>query len=481
MGHELQFFIDGEWVHPITSNALDVIDPATEEAFTQIALGTPEDINRAVQAARRAFSAYSQTTKAERLSLLRRILDAYNARYEDLAQTVSRELGAPIAFAREAHAYAGQAHLMATIEALEAYVFECQRNDTRIVREAIGVVGMITPWNWPLNQIVCKVAPALAAGCTMILKPSEIAPLSGILFAEILDTAGVPDGVFNLVNGTGPEVGQAISSHPDIDMVSFTGSTPAGINVAKLAADTIKRVTQELGGKSANIILPDADLGNAVRLGVASCFANSGQSCDAPTRMLVPLQRHAEALHFAKKAAEQIVVSDPQSSNCLLGPVVSRMQFEKIQRLIERGIAEGAELVTGGAGRPIGFNRGYFVRPTIFGNVTPDMTIAREEIFGPILAIMPYLDEDEAIRIANDTPYGLAAYIQSTDLARARRVALQLRAGSINLNYSEWDLQAPFGGYKASGNGREYGIFGIEEFLETKAIVGFGPVVLESV
>ncbi|MEP9374260.1 aldehyde dehydrogenase family protein [Mesorhizobium sp. KR1-2] len=474
MGHELQFYIDGGWVEPFTTTTLEVIDPATEEAFTRIAVGTPTDVDHAVQAARRAFPEFSRTSQTERLALLRRILDAYNARYEDIAQAVSREMGAPIAFAREAQAYAGQAHLMATIEALEAYEFEHQRGSTRIVHDAIGVVGMITPWNWPLNQIVCKVAPALAAGCTMVLKPSEIAPLSGILFAEILDAAGVPKGGFNLVNGTGPDVGQAISSHPDVDMISFTGSTRAGVNVAKLAADTVKRVSQELGGKSANIILPDADLDSAVRTGVSSCFANSGQSCDAPTRMLVPRDRHAEVLQIAKAVAEETIVGDPQAADSALGPVISRVQFDKIQRLIEAGIAEGAELVAGGTGRPAGLNRGYFVKPTVFGNVTPDMTVAREEIFGPVLVIMPYSDEEEAIRIANDTPYGLAAYVQSADLDRARRVGRQLRAGTINLNYPDWDLHAPFGGYKQSGNGREYGAFGIAEFLETKGIVGFG-------
>ncbi|MBD9375325.1 aldehyde dehydrogenase family protein [Rhizobium sp. ARZ01] len=474
MRHELQFYIDGAWVDPLGGSTLEVIDPSTEEAFTQIAVGTSADVDRAVKAARRAFDGFSRTSKEERLELLRRILAAYNARYEDIAQAVSREMGAPIDFAREAQAFTGQAHLEAAIEAMEAFEFERQRGTTRVVREPIGVVGMITPWNWPLNQIVCKVAPAIAAGCTVVLKPSEIAPLTGIIFAEVMHAAGVPQGAFNLVNGTGPEVGQAIASHPDIDMVSFTGSTRAGVQVAKLAADTVKRVSQELGGKSANIILPDADLENAVRVGVTSCFANTGQSCDAPTRMLVPLDRHEEALEIAKAVAEESTVGDPKEAGTVLGPVVSRAQYDKIQRLIEAGCSEGAVLVAGGLGRPAGLNRGYYVRPTVFGGVKPDMTVSREEIFGPVLVIIPYADEAEAIRIANDTPYGLAAYVQSGDIEQARRVARQLRAGTININYPDWDLHAPFGGYKQSGNGREYGAFGIEEFLETKGIVGFG-------
>jgi aldehyde dehydrogenase (NAD+) len=474
MTHDLQFYIDGAWVDPVVPARIDVINPATEEAFTAISAGSAADVDKAVAAARAAFPTFSQTSKADRLALLRRVLDAYNARGEDIAQAVSQEMGAPLSFARSAQVWAGRVHLEATIKALEGYEFEEQRGSTRVVKEAIGVVGLITPWNWPLNQIVCKVAPALAAGCTMVLKPSEIAPVSGIIFAEIMVTAGVPKGVFNLVNGNGPDVGQVIASHPEVDMVSFTGSTRAGIIVAKAAADTVKRVAQELGGKSPNIILGDADFESAVTQGVGACFANSGQSCDAPTRMFVPAARHDEALAIAKAAAETHKVGDPRADDTVLGPVVSQVQYDKIQRLIEAGISEGATLVTGGPGRPEGLNRGYYVRPTVFGHVRHGMTISTEEIFGPVLSILPYEDEDEAIRNANDTVYGLAAYIQSQDIAHARRVAARLRAGTINLNYPDWDTHAPFGGYKQSGNGREYADWAIHDFLEIKGIVGYG-------
>jgi aldehyde dehydrogenase (NAD+) len=383
-------------------------------------------------------------------------------------------MGAPMGWARDAQTYAGRVHLAATIAALEKFEFEHQRGATRVVQEGIGVVGLITPWNWPLNQIVCKVAPAIAAGCTMVLKPSEIAPISGIVFSEIMHAAGLPKGVYNMINGDGPSVGQVIAGHPGVDMVSFTGSTRAGIIVAKTAADTVKRVAQELGGKSPNIILSDADFETAVIKGVEGCFGNSGQSCDAPTRMLVPRGRHAEALSIAKKAAESQKVGDPKAEGTVLGPVVSELQYNKVQRLIEKGIAEGATLVTGGPGRPDGLNRGYYVRPTVFGNVNNDMAIAREEIFGPVLSIMPYESEDQAVAIANDTVYGLAAYVQSKDVAHARRIARQLRAGQINLNYPDWDTHAPFGGYKQSGNGREYADWAIHDFLEVKGIIGYG-------
>jgi aldehyde dehydrogenase (NAD+) len=382
-------------------------------------------------------------------------------------------MGAPLSFARDAQVAAGQGHLRATIEALEKYAFSEKRGSTLVVKEPIGVCALITPWNWPLNQITCKVGPAIAAGCTMVLKPSEIAPISGIIFAEVMEAAGTPRGVFNLVSGTGPDVGQVMAGHPDVDMVSFTGSTRAGIIVAKTAADTVKRVAQELGGKSPNIILPDADLPQAVADGVTGCFGNSGQSCDAPTRMLVPRDRHEEALAIAKQTAEKLVTGDPRSEGVDLGPVVSQTQFDKIQRLIEAGISEGATLVTGGAGRPENLNRGYYIRPTVFGNVTNDMTIAREEIFGPVLSILPYDGEEQAIEIANDTPYGLAAYVQG-DEEHARRIAPKLRAGSVYLNYPEWDLFSSFGGYKQSGNGREYADWGIHDFLEIKSIVGYG-------
>ncbi|WP_037076886.1 aldehyde dehydrogenase family protein [Neorhizobium vignae] len=474
MSNHLKFFIDGAWVEPALPVALDVIDPSTEEAYTRIALGSKADVDKAVAAAKAAFPAFSQWSKEERLALLRRILAEYEKRYEDIAQAVSQEMGAPIAFARDAQAAAGQGHLKATIEALEAYEFTETRGTTTIVKEPIGVCALITPWNWPLNQIVCKVAPAIAAGCTMVLKPSEIAPISGIIFAEVMEAAGTPKGVFNLVNGTGPDVGQVMAGHPDVDMVSFTGSTRAGIIVAKTAADTVKRVAQELGGKSPNIILADAEFEKAVADGVTACFGNSGQSCDAPTRMLVPARRHDEALQVAKAAAEKLKTGDPRADGTDLGPVVSKTQFDKIQRLIEAGIAEGATLVTGGPGRPENLNRGYYIRPTVFGNVTNDMTIAREEIFGPVLSILPYETEEQAIEIANDTPYGLAAYVQSGDLAHARQVAARLRAGSVFINYPEWDLFAPFGGFKQSGNGREYADWAIHDFLEIKGIVGYG-------
>ena len=473
MNHHLDFYIDGAWVAPAAPATLDVIDPATEEAFTSISVGTKADVDRAVAAARAAFASFSETSKEERLALLRKILAAYNDRFEDIAQTVSREMGAPLSFAREAQAWAGRAHMEATIEALEAYEFSHLRGTTMIRKEAIGVCALITPWNWPLNQIVCKVAPAIAAGCTVVLKPSEIAPISGILFAEVMHAAGTPKGVFNLVNGTGPDVGQVMAGHPDVDMVSFTGSTRAGIIVAKTAADTVKRVAQELGGKSPNIILPDADFATAVTKGVEGCFGNSGQSCDAPTRMLVPADRHDEALEIARKAAEAHKGGHPDAADTRLGPVVSQLQYDKIQRLIESGISEGATLVTGGPGRPEGLNRGYYIRPTVFGHVTPDMTIAREEIFGPVLSVLSYADEDDAVRIANDTVYGLAAYVQSRDIGHARAVATRLRAGSVYLNYPEWDTHAPFGGYKQSGNGREYADWAIHDFLEIKGIVGY--------
>jgi len=474
MSHHQHFYINGAWVSPVVARTLDVINPATEQAYTQISMGSAADVDRAVAAARAAFAAFSQTDKATRLALLRRILSIYNARAEEIAQAVSDEMGAPMAWARDAQTWAGRVHLEATIAALEAYEFEDQRGATRIIKEGIGVVALITPWNWPLNQIVCKVAPALAAGCTMVLKPSEIAPISGIVFSEIMEEAGVPAGVYNMVNGDGPSVGQVMAAHRDVDMVSFTGSTRAGVIVAKTAADTVKRVAQELGGKSPNIILDDANLEVAVRKGVESCMSNTGQSCDAPTRMLVPRKLHAQALEIAAKVAAEQVVGDPRTDGVTMGPLVSEMQFTKVQRLIEIGIAEGATVVAGGMGRPQGFPRGYYARPTVFGGVTRTMTIAREEIFGPVLAILPYDSEAEAIEIANDTEFGLAAFVQSENLEHARTVARQLRAGQVNINYPDWDVYAPFGGYKQSGNGREYADWGIHDFLEVKALIGYG-------
>lgn len=470
-----RFYINGEWVAPsAAAGMIDVIDPATEESFAKVAIGTAEDAHKAIAAARAAFPAFSAWPVAERLALLRRIHDIYEARLDEIADAITSEMGAPAKIAKSSQAWSGLGHIGATITALENFEFEERRGSTLIVREAIGVAGLITPWNWPMNQIACKVAPAIAAGATVVLKPSEIAPLSGIVFAEIMHEAGVPAGVFNLVNGDGPSVGQVLSSHPDIDVVSFTGSTRAGILVAKSAADTVKRVSQELGGKSANIILGDADLASAVSNGVEGCFGNSGQSCDAPTRMLVPRARHAEVLEIAREAAEKLVTGDPRDGQTDLGPVISQAQFDKIQGLIASGIQDGATLVTGGRGRPDGLTRGYFIKPTVFGAVTHDMRIAREEIFGPVLSIMPYDDEDQAVRIANDTVYGLAAYVQSGDIAHARAIARRMRAGQVHINYPDWDLFAPFGGYKQSGNGREYADWGMEDYLETKAMIGHG-------
>ena len=473
MSHELQFYIDGAWVAPVEPKFLDVIDPSNEDAFAKIAMGAKADVDKAVAAAKRAFLTFGFTSREARLALLRRIVEVYKKRSADLALAVSKEMGAPRGFALNEQVGIGLAHLQEMVGTLETFEFERVRKGHLVVKEPIGVVGMITPWNWPLNQITCKVAPALAAGCTMVLKPSEIAPLDAIIFAEILDEAGVPKGVFNLVNGDGPTVGQAIASHPDVDMVSFTGSTRAGILVAKAAADTVKRVHQELGGKSANILFPDVDFAVAVKKGVAGCFGNSGQSCNAPTRMFVPRERQDEVAEFAKKAAEKYRVGAADAEGTVLGPVVSKTQFDKIQGLIESGVAEGARLVTGGPGLPRGLNRGYFVRPTIFADVTPDMRIAREEIFGPVLSIMPYDTVEEAIERANDTVYGLASYIQTKDIEKARTVSRRMRSGNVYINYPVWDAGLPFGGYKQSGNGREYGEYGLDDFLEIKGIAGY--------
>jgi aldehyde dehydrogenase (NAD+) len=473
MQHEKQFYIDGKWVDPVTPALLHVIDPSTEEAYTQIAIGSAADVDRAVAAARAAFPGFARTTRKERLELLREILAQYNKRRAEIGDAISREMGAPLQFARDIQAGRGTAHLERMIEVLETYPFEAVEGTTLIAREPIGVCGLITPWNWPTNQIACKVLPALAAGCTMVLKPSEEAPIDAILWSEVMAAAGTPKGVYNMIQGTGAVVGEAMSAHPGIDMMSFTGSTRAGIRVAQAAAATVKRVAQELGGKSANILLPDVDTPMAVTKGVNSIMMNSGQSCTAPTRMFVPADRHDEAKAVAKAIAERIVVGDPRSPETRLGPVVNATQYEKIQRLIQAGIDEGAELVTGGPGRPEHLNRGYYVRPTVFAGVTNEMTIAREEIFGPVLSILPYKNEDEVIRLANETIYGLAAYVQSSDIDHARKVASQMRAGNVHLNYPIGDTAAPFGGYKQSGNGREYGKWGLEEFLETKAVIGY--------
>lgn len=471
--HLSQFYINGAWVEPLGGSRMGVENPANEEIVAEVALGSVADADRAIAAARAAFLGWTTTPVAERIALLKRILEVYNAREDDFVAAMTLEMGAPLAWSRGAQFWAGQVHIESTIAAAEEFHWEEMRGTTRIIREGVGVCALITPWNWPMNQIACKVAPAIVAGCTMVLKPSEIAPLSGALFAEVMHEAGVPAGVFNLVNGTGSDVGARISSHPEVDMVSFTGSTRAGILVAQAAAPTVKRVAQELGGKSPNIILPNADFEAAVAGGVEGCFGNSGQSCDAPTRMFVPRARHDEALAIAKVKAETFVTGDPQDEGTTLGPVVSGMHFEKIQGLIKKGIDEGATLVTGGLGRPAGLNRGHFVKPTVFGHVTGDMSVAREEIFGPVLAILSYDSIEDAIVQANDTPYGLAAYIAGP-VEDARPVARQLRAGTVNLNYPAWDTFAPFGGYKQSGNGREYAGWGIHDFCEVKGIVGDG-------
>jgi aldehyde dehydrogenase (NAD+) len=473
MLEKLKFYIDGKWVDPVTPRTLEVIDPAHEEPFARISLGSAADVDKAVAAARRAFESFSRTSKAERLALMQKIVEIYQKRYGEFVETISREMGAPLGLSKAAQAAMGVAHFTQAMKILNEFEFVTVKGSTAIAYEPVGVVGMITPWNWPINQIACKVAPALAAGCTMVLKPSEIAPLNGMLLAEVLHEAGVPAGVFNLVNGDGPSVGEAMSRHPGIDMMSFTGSTRAGIAVAKAAADTVKRVAQELGGKSPNIVLPDADLAKAVSGGVISMFTNSGQSCNAPSRMLVPRNKHDEAAAIARATAEKVKVGDPFAEGTQLGPVVSEVQYNKIQGLIQKGIAEGATLVCGGPGRPEGLNRGYYVRPTVFANVTNDMTIAREEIFGPVLCILPYDSEEDALRIANDTAYGLSSYVQSGDIAHAQRVAAQIRAGNVHINGAGVDLNAPFGGYKQSGTGREWGEFGFHEFLEVKAIMGY--------
>jgi aldehyde dehydrogenase (NAD+) len=473
MREYLKFYIDGQWVDPVELKTLDVMNPATEEVCGKIALGSAADVDKAVKAAKKAFPAWSQTSREERLEVLQRILAEYQKRFGDLATAVTEEMGAPASLAQRAQVPAGMGHLATAAQVLKDFKFEEDRGATMIVKEPIGVCGFITPWNWPLNQIACKVAPAIATGCTMVLKPSEVAPFSGQIFAEIMHAAGVPAGVFNLVHGDGPGVGVALSAHPDVDMVSFTGSTRAGIEVAKNAAPTVKRVHQELGGKSPNIVLDDDVFAKSVARGVQHVMTNSGQSCNAPTRMLVPGKRMQEAMAVAKEAAEQITVGDP-NGNSMLGPVVSEVQFNKIQQLIQKGVDEGATLVTGGTGRPEGLEKGYFVKPTIFGNVNNQMTIAREEIFGPVLAIMPYESIDQAIEIGNDTEYGLAGYVNGADLEEARRVARKIRAGQVSINGGA-DMTAPFGGYKKSGNGREWGDFAFHEFLETKAILGYAP------
>lgn len=468
-----KFYIDGQWTEPAELNLIDVINPATEKAAGQVALGSAADVDAAVAAARKAFATWSQTSVEERVAVLNAVIAEYQKRMPDLAAAVTEEMGAPAGLAQNVQVPIGLAHLMTAAAQLPEFSFSEDRGSSRIVKEPIGVCGFITPWNWPLNQVMCKVAPALATGCTMILKPSEVAPFSAAIVAEIFDAAGVPAGVFNLVNGDGPGVGSALSAHPDIDMISFTGSTRAGVEVAKSAAPSVKRVAQELGGKSPNILLDDASLAKNVKAGVAAMMVNSGQSCNAPSRMLVPSHRLDEVAAAAAEAAAPLTVGDP-TTGVRLGPVVSEAQFEKIQGLIERAIADGAKPIVGGAGRPDGLDTGYYVKPTVFTNVTNDMEIARTEVFGPVLVVIGYDSVDEAIKIGNDTEYGLAGYVSGEDLEQVRYVGSKLRAGSITLNSASIDPTAPFGGYKRSGNGREWSDYAFDEFLEVKSLMGFG-------
>jgi len=473
MREYLKFYIDGQWVDPVRPNTLDVDNPTTEQVSGKIAIGSAADVDVAVRAARRAFASWSQTSREERLDVLQAILAEYQKRAGDLADAVTEEMGAPPSLAAGPQVNLGLGHLATAIDVLKNYEFEEQHGSTLVVKEPIGVCGLITPWNWPINQIAVKVYPALATGCTMVLKPSEVAPYSAQIFTEIIDAAGVPAGVYNLVFGDGPGVGAALSSHPDIDMVSFTGSTRAGIDVARNAAPTVKRVTQELGGKSPNIVLDDEDFAKSVTAGVSVMMMNSGQSCNAPSRMLVPNSRMDEAIAVARDIAGQVKVGNPDEK-AAIGPVASKAQFEKIQGLLQKGIDEGATVVVGGPGRPDGLDAGYYVKPTVFANVSNDMTIAREEIFGPVLCILGYDDLDQALEIANDTEYGLAGYVSGADLNQARAIARRIRAGSVAINHG-FDMNAPFGGYKRSGNGREWGQFAFDEYLETKSALGYAP------
>ena len=469
-----QFYIDGKWVAPAKASNFEVLNPATEDAVAVISLGTPPDVDMAVAAAKTAFESYSEKSVDERLSLLKRIIEVYKSKSEEMAVAISNEMGCPIKLSRSAQVPAGLAHLLECVKVLEHFQFEEFNGSTLMRKEPIGVCGLITPWNWPMNQIACKVAPALATGCSMVLKPSEVAPLSAYLFTQILHEAGVPPGVFNMVNGEGQIVGSALSSHPDVAMISFTGSTRAGIAVANAAAPTVKRVTQELGGKSANIILDDADLERAVEEGVMACFRNSGQSCNAPTRMLIPKSKMSAATAIAKRAAEAVQIGDPLSESTMLGPLATKLQFDKVQQCISKGVEEGATLTAGGLGRPDRFGKGYFAKPTVFADVRNDMTIAQQEIFGPVLCMISYGGDDEAIRIANDSPYGLSGFVTSGNIDRARRVAVRIRSGNVHINGARVDFGGCFGGYKQSGNGREWGKAGLEEFLELKAIFGYG-------
>ena len=470
MSNNLNFYINGEWVKPDSNELLDVINPANEEVIGQVTAGTKEDINKAVSAALDAFSSFQHTTKAERIELLNNIITEYENRYDDFVQTISKEMGSPIWLSEAAQAKTGIKNIHETLDALASYEFERPEGDYTLIKEPIGVIGMITPWNWPMNQITTKVSAALAAGCTMVLKPSEISPYCAMLLAEVFDSAGVPKGVFNVVNGYGPTVGAALSEHPDVAMMSFTGSTRAGIAVAQASAVSVKRVHQELGGKSSNIILDDVvDLEKSVKGGAGHCFLNSGQSCNAPTKMLVSENNYDKAVEIAVETANGTTVGDP-NGEFRIGPIANKTQYEKIIKLIEIGIEEGATLVAGGTEKPDGCDKGYYVRPTVFANVTNDMTIAKEEIFGPVLVMIKYNNENEAIDIANDTEYGLAGYVQG-EQEHAKEVARKIRAGQVIINGGARGTGAPFGGYKSSGNGREHGIHGLEECLETKAII----------
>ena len=467
-----KFYINGEFTDPSSNETLGIINPATEEEIGIVALGSIEDVDRAVYSARKAFSVSSKLSKTDRLDILKTVRENYKKRFKDLSEAIRLEMGAPIKLAEGAQAATGLGHLKTAIRVLENHEFEYKHGDYIVREEPIGVCGLITPWNWPINQIVSKVAPAFAAGCTVILKPSEIAPLSAMIIAEIMHESKIPAGMFNLVNGLGNIVGEAMSAHKDIDMMSFTGSTRGGVAVARASAVTVKRVSQELGGKSANIILDDDSFTKSITNGVTHVMSNTGQSCNAPTRMLVPLSRHDEALDIAKNSVENIKVGKPDDINTDLGPLVSITQYNKVQNLIEKGIEEGAQLVSGGKGKPNGFEKGYYVKPTIFGNVSNNMIIAKEEIFGPVLSIIPYDDIEHAVSIANDTVYGLAAYVTGEDQKKCLEVARELRAGQISLNYGSSGPSAPFGGYKQSGNGREKAEWGLDEFLEIKAIMG---------
>lgn len=468
-----QFYIGGQWVDPREENPLAVVNPATEEICGRVSIASEDDVNDAVAAAKRAFETYGYSSREERIAILEACIESYKKHYQDMAQAISLEMGAPMSLASGAQAYCGQGHLEEALRVLKDYDFTETVGKHLLVKEPIGVCGLITPWNWPVNQIACKVAPALAVGCTVVLKPSEVAPLSAYVWANIMHDAGVPAGVFNMINGDGAVAGTVLSRHPDVDMMSFTGSTRAGALVAQNAAPTIKRVAQELGGKSPNIILDDADLEKAVGHGVLSMYNNSGQSCNAPSRMFVPADRLAEAEVIAKAVTESVVVGDPKDESTTMGPVVSKLQYERIQTLIEKGIAEGAKLVCGGLGLPEGLEKGYYVRPTVFSDVNNDMSIARDEIFGPVLVMIPYENEEEAVQMANDTAYGLAGYVQSASIERARGVAARIRAGNIHINGGFGGFAVPFGGYKQSGNGREWGEHGFTDYLEIKAIEGY--------